>query len=58
MFEKVEYICRRLDGDYAILVTTKDGEEIENTVARALLPPELMEGDRVVWEDLSYRIEN
>jgi hypothetical protein len=53
MFEPVEYTLRLIDGDYALLVTD---EGLENRVARALLPPEADEGDRLRFEDLSYTV--
>jgi len=51
MFEKKEYTVKQIAGDYAILLTD-DG--IENTVALALLPIDIFEGCRVVWENLEY----
>ena len=51
MFERKEYTVKQIAGDYAILLTD-DG--IENTVALALLPIDIFEGDRIVWENLEY----
>lgn len=51
--EPVYYTVRKINGDYAIM--TSD-EGIENTVAMALLPMEIAEGDRVLWENFSYTI--
>ena len=49
------YIVRKLDGDYAILMTD-DG--VENRVARALLPEETDEGSQLLCEFFSYSIVN
>lgn len=49
----IDYTVRRLDGDYAILVTDQG---VENTVARALLPMETDEGMRLRWENFVYTI--
>ena len=51
--ESITYTVRRIDGDYAILVSD-DG--IENTVARALLPLETDEGMRLLWENFPYSL--
>lgn len=51
--EKVIYIVDKINGDYAIM-HTEDG--IENTVAMALLPIEIYEGAKLLYEDLSYNI--
>ncbi|MEM0531527.1 hypothetical protein WGC32_14505 [Zongyangia sp. HA2173] len=51
--ESITYTVRRIDGDYAILLSD-DG--IENTVARALLPLETDEGMRLLWENFVYTL--
>ena len=51
--ESITYTVRRIDGDYAILVSD-DG--IEYTVARALLPLETDEGMRLLWENFVYTL--
>lgn len=51
--EKVIYKVIKINGDYAIM-QTDDG--IENTVAMALLPIEICEGDTVLWENFEYKI--
>lgn len=56
MFELMNYIVRRIDGDYAYLELEDSPEEELKCVARALLPPEITEGCRVVYEMLSYRM--
>lgn len=50
---KIDYTVKRIDGDYAILIT--DGGD-ETPVARALLPEDIAEGDRLVCEDFVYRV--
>ena len=50
----VRYIVRQIAGDYAILISE---EGVENQVAMALLPPDIEEGDRLVWENLAYTKE-
>ena len=51
--EPVLYHVIKINGDYAIM-KTEDG--IENTVAMALLPMEIADGDTVLWENLTYSI--
>lgn len=51
--EPVLYTVKRLDGDYALLLDEKGGE---NLVARALLPMEIEEGSRLICEMFSYRL--
>lgn len=55
---KCEYIVERIDGDYAMLRRT---DEVElsaepKMVARALLPMEICEGTRLLYEYLQYQI--
>lgn len=54
MFE-TEYTVKRIDGDYALLVT--DGGD-ENLVARALLPMEIEEGMRLLCRDFVYEVQD
>lgn len=49
----VEYTVSRINGDYAVLIS-QDG--IENSVAMALLPFGVREGDRLLWENFSYTL--
>ena len=45
MFERIDYIVKQIDGDYAYLerLEKPEGQEDElKCVARALLPPEIM----------------
>ena len=58
--KRMEYIVESIDGDYAQLrlldgQTGEPGEECKLT-ARALLPPEIREGSRLVYEWMQYTI--
>ena len=50
--EKVEYTVAEITGDYAVLVTV-NGERI--SFALMLLPPDIEQGDRIIYENFSYR---
>lgn len=56
---RFEYIVESIDGDYAHLRRT-DGEAEDRQelklVARALLPPEIMEETRLLYEWMQYSI--
>ena len=53
---RVEYIVADIDGDYAQLKRTDtEGGELK-LVARALLPPEIKEGTKLLYEWMSYSI--
>ena len=56
MFEKVEYTVARIDGDYAYLQQIDKPQEELKCVARALLPPEVNEGNRLAYEFMQYEI--
>lgn len=51
------YIVVKIDGDYAVL---KKQDEIKPDdtllIARALLPIDIDEGTRLLWENLEYSI--
>lgn len=51
-----EYRVAGIDGDYANLERIDAPEEGYKPVARALLPPEIKEGTRLLYEMLQYRI--
>ena len=51
-----EYVVKRIDGDYAILVRTDIETTEEKLVARALLPTEINEGTKLRYECLMYEI--
>lgn len=52
----MDYVVKRLDGDYAYLQRADGAAAEEKCVARALLPPEIGEGSRLAYEMLEYRI--
>lgn len=56
MFERIDYIVERIDGDYAYLQQEEQPQEELKCVARALLPPEIQEGSRLKHEMLQYEI--
>ena len=53
------YVVEKIDGDYAELrrvdALKHDPEETKK-VARALLPGDIMEGNKLLYENLQYRI--
>lgn len=60
--DRFEYIVVDIDGDYAHLRRTDEaaqesgmGDELK-LVARALLPPEITEGTRLLYEWMQYSI--
>ena len=55
-FGPFEYVVKRIDGDYALLVRSDIESEDEKVVARALLPAEIMEGSKLKYECLSYTL--
>ena len=46
-----------IDGDYANLKRTDIETDDLKLVARALIPPEIMEGSRLRYELMQYRME-
>lgn len=52
------YVVERIDGDYAMLRRTDevDPQAEPKMVARALLPAEIMEGTKLLYEYLQYSI--
>ncbi len=50
------YIVSKIDGDYAILSRTDLQTDDTILVARALLPLEIDEGTKLMWENLEYTI--
>lgn len=50
------YVVERIDGDYAMLRRTDEPEDELKMVARALLPPEIMEGTGLLYELMQYSI--
>ena len=56
MFERVDYIVAKIDGDYAYLKLVNGAEEELKCVARALLPEAIMEGSRLAYEMMQYTL--
>jgi len=56
MFEAIKYVVQKIDGDYAVLrrIDIKTADTI--LVARALLPMDIFEGTKLLWENLEYSI--
>ena len=51
-----KYTVERIDGDYAMLKNIQNPEAGLKQVARALLPMEIMEGTKLLYEMLQYTI--
>lgn len=56
LLDKIYYTVARLDGDYAYLAKEDDPDAELKCVARALLPPEIVENGRLVYEMMQYSI--
>ena len=53
------YVVEKIDGDYAELrrVDALAQDQVENKVmASALLPADIMEGNKILYENLQYRL--
>ena len=53
---RMEYIVVTIDGDYAHLQRTDGPSDELKLVARALLPAEIMEGTKLLYEWMQYSI--
>ena len=56
MFTPKNYIVLKIDGDYAILKRTDIEIDDNIKVARDLLPMDIDEGIKLLWENLEYKI--
>lgn len=56
LLDKFYYTVNSLDGDYAYLKKEDDVSDELKCVARALLPTEITEGTRLVYEMMEYSI--
>ncbi len=56
LLDKIYYTVDSLEGDYAYLKKEGDGQAEPKCVACALLPAEIIEGSRLVYEMMEYRI--
>lgn len=54
--DTIYYTVEKLDGDYAYLQKEDDPQAELKCVARALLPAEIVEGSRLLYEMMEYRI--
>ncbi|WP_300565400.1 chorismate--pyruvate lyase [uncultured Acetatifactor sp.] len=53
---RFEYVVVSIEGDYANLRRTDIESDELKLVARALLPPEITEGTRLLYEWMEYSI--
>lgn len=53
---RFEYVVVSIDGDYAHLRRIDEESEELKLVARALLPAEIMEGTKLLYEWMQYSI--
>ncbi len=51
-----QYVVESIDGDYAHLRRTDVESDERKLVARALLPAEIVEGSRLLYEWMQYTI--
>lgn len=56
LFDKINYTVARLDGDYAYLQKDDEPELELKCVARALLPAEIVEGSKLLYEMMEYSL--
>lgn len=56
LLEKINYSVVRLDGDYAYLQKEDEPDLELKCVARALLPAEIVEGSRLIYEMMEYTL--
>lgn len=56
MLDKINYIVSKIDGDYAYLSNVSVPDEEDKCVARALLPLDINEGSRLVYEMMQYKL--
>ncbi len=54
--ETMYYIVHSFEGDYVYLKRTDIESDDLKLVARALLPPEIVEGSQLKYEMMSYEI--
>ena len=56
LLDKIYYKVERLDGDYAYLSREDNPSGETKCVARALLPAEIVEGSRLLYEMMEYTL--
>ncbi len=50
----INYIVKKIDGDYCYLLNLDNNEEL--FIARALLPDDIDEGTKLLFENFMYEI--
>ena len=55
-FRTMYFVVERIDGDYAYLRRTDEELDESKLVARAILPEAIMEGSRLKYEMLQYKM--
>ncbi len=55
-FKSCKYLVERIDGDYAMLRNLEEPDSEWKQVARALLPDEITEGTKLLYELLQYSV--
>lgn len=58
LLDKIDYTVERIDGDYAYLKNDADETAELKCVARALLPAEIVEGSKLIYEMMEYSMQN
>ena len=58
LLDKIDYTVERIDGDYAYLRNDADLDSELKCVARALLPAEIVEGSKLIYEMMEYSVKN
>jgi len=53
----IHYVVQKIDGDYAHLKNLDSSDKGTILVARALLPMDIDEGTKLLWQVLEYVIE-
>ncbi|MDD2972251.1 MAG: chorismate--pyruvate lyase [Lachnospiraceae bacterium] len=56
MFERIDYVVRKIDGDYAYLEQIEHPEVELKCVARALLPENIEEHTKLSYEMMQYQV--
>lgn len=51
-----KYVVEQIDGDYAMLRNLENPDSELKQVARALLPAEITEGTKLLYEFLQYSV--
>ena len=54
LLDKIYYTVNSLEGDYAYLKKEEDISDELKCMARALLPAEIVEGSKLVYEMMEY----